>query len=125
MKRIKINWQKLEKISTLIWPLIISAVIIVAAFLMAGFYSPIAWTWATSTFCTIFVIYGIALFLEPVYIIKNKNLFRLIWAILGIGAGYSAVILSDLSQSLLAEIIIIPSLVVFYILGLIRIHKGS
>ena len=73
----------------------------------------------------LFVIYGIALFLEPVSIIKNKNIFRLIWGIFGLGAGYSAVIFSDLTQNLLAEIIIIPSLVIFYIIGLIRIRKGS
>ena len=125
MKRLRINWRKLDKISTIIWPIIFSAVIIVVAFLMAGFYSSIAWAWSTGTFSVLFVIYGVAHFLEPVSIIKNKNIFRLIWTILGIGAGYSAVVFSDLIQNLLAEMIIIPSLIIFYIIGLIRIHKGS
>ena len=125
MKRIRINWRKLDKMSTIIWPIIISAAIIVTAFLLTGFYSPIAWAWTTGTFCVLFVIYGVALFLEPVSIINNKNIFRLIWAILGIGAGYSSVIFSDLTINLLSEIIIIPSLVIFYIIGLIRIRKGS
>lgn len=125
MKRIRINWRKLDNISTIIWPIIISAAIIVVAFLMTSFYSPIAWAWAIGTFCVLFVIYGVALFLEPVSIIKNKNIFRLIWAILGVGAGYSAVIFSDFTKSLLTGMIIIPFLGVFYILGLIRIHKGS
>lgn len=125
MKRIKINWQKLEKISTIIWPIIICAAIITVTFLLLGFSSPIAWIWTTSTLCLLFVIYGIALLVESVSIIKNKNTFRLIWVILGIGAGYSAVIFSDLTQSSLTGMIIVPSLVIFYILGLIRIHKGS
>lgn len=125
MKRIKINWRKLDKMSTIIWPIIISAAIIVVAFLLAGFNSPIAWAWSTGTFCVLFVIYGAALLVEPASIIKNKNIFRLIWGILGLGAGYSAVIFSDLRQNVLAGIIIIPSLVIFYIIGLIRIRKGS
>ena len=125
MKRIKINWRKLDKMSTIIWPIIISAAIITVTFLFLGFYSPIAWIWTTSTFCVLFVIYGIALLVEPVSIIKNKNTFRFIWTILGIGGGYSSVIFSNLTQNLISGMILIPSLVIFYILGLIRIHKGS
>ncbi len=124
MKRIKINWRKLDKMSTIILPLIISLIIIVVAFLMAGFNSPIAWAVSLGTFGVLFVIYSVALAVEPVSIIKNKNTFRSIWAILGIGAGYSVVIFSNFTLSLLTGIII-PSLVIFYILGLIRIHKGS
>lgn len=125
MKRIKINWRKLEKISTIIWPLIICAAIITVTFLFLGFSSPTAWIWTTTTLCLLFVIYGIALLVEPVFFIKNKNTFRLIWAILGIGAGYSALILSYFTLNLLTGMIIVLSLVIFYILGLIRIHKGS
>ncbi|MHA1729294.1 MAG: hypothetical protein ACTSWY_11255 [Promethearchaeota archaeon] len=127
MRRLRIPWEKIYKINTLIIPVLVSAVIICLAFFMSGLFSPFFWMWTTGTFGVVYLIYIISLFLEPTYFIKNIGdfiRFKIILGIWGVLSGISVLILSFLMTNFLIALICIIIIAVFYVAGLIRIRIG-
>ena len=124
MKRLKVGWENVDKTNAILYPILIAIGLSVVAFIFFGSPPQVPYIWVFWSFFVLFILYGFALFLEPIFFIGKKKIFIPVWILWAAISTIADLIWIVLGGDFLTGIILIAVIWIFFLLGMIRIKYG-